>query len=183
VPEGLPGTLTTRPYYRSTYVFVSRADRGIAVSSLDDPALRTLAVGVPVVGGDAAGTPPALALARRGIVANVRGFTLTGDYAKESPPAALLEAVLDGSIDIAIAWGPLAGAVARRASGALVLRPVPEDPRAPDLPFAWDIALGVRRGDTARRDALDSALERHAAEIGRILDDFGVPRAPRTGAP
>jgi mxaJ protein len=45
----------------------------------------------------------------------------------------------------------------------------------PFTPFVFDIALGVRRGDTARRAMLDSELVRHRVDIERILRDFGVP--------
>src|SRR5437763_289355 len=43
---GLPAhfdlALTTTPYYRSTYVFVRRADQQVDIGSLDDPRLRTM---------------------------------------------------------------------------------------------------------------------------------------------
>ena len=42
---GAEPVLTTRPYYRSTYVFVSRKDRHLKVTSLDDPVLRTVKIG------------------------------------------------------------------------------------------------------------------------------------------
>src|SRR3954453_7326427 len=44
VPVHLQRTDTTRPYYRSTYVFVSPRRRHLALASLDDPALRRLRV-------------------------------------------------------------------------------------------------------------------------------------------
>ena len=44
VPSSMELMLTGRPYYRSTYVFVARADRGYHLGSLDDPRLRDLAL-------------------------------------------------------------------------------------------------------------------------------------------
>src|SRR5947209_8279022 len=70
VPVGWDPVLTTKPYYRSTYVFVSRHDRGLQPGSLDDPSLRRLRIGVQLIGSDGTNTPPEPALARRGIVAN-----------------------------------------------------------------------------------------------------------------
>ena len=84
---------TTRPYYRSTYVFVSRADEKLGRLTLDDPRLKRLRIGVQMVGNDATNTPPAHALATRGIVSNVRGYMLYGDYAKPNPPAEIVRAV------------------------------------------------------------------------------------------
>ena len=55
--------------------------------TLDDPRLKKLRIGVQLVGDDASNTPPAHALARRGIVGNVRGYMLYGDYSRPNPPA------------------------------------------------------------------------------------------------
>jgi mxaJ protein len=175
VPAGYELTLTTSPYYRSTYVFVQRADAAPAVvRSLDDPALRRLRVGVQLIGDDGVNTPPAHALTARGIVDNVRGFSVYGDYAQASPAAAIVHAVSAGDVDIALVWGPLAGYFARRARVPLAVTPLA--PAAePPLTFVFDIAMGVRRGDVALRDELEAALERRRADIGRILDRYGVP--------
>ena len=46
--------------------------------------------------------------------------------------------------------------------------------------LAFAIAMGVRRGDTALRDALDAVLVRRAAAtIDAMLDEYGVPRVTR----
>src|SRR4051794_21309122 len=90
-PADFERALTTQPYYRSSYVFVSRKDRGLNIRSFDDEALRTLRVGVQLIGDDGANPPPAHALARRGIITNVVGFMLYGDYSEENPPARIIE--------------------------------------------------------------------------------------------
>ena len=86
VASGLEMLATTRPYYRSTYVFVTRSDRDLHISSFDDPRLRQLIVGVQMIGNDAQNTPPTHALARRGIVENVRGYLVYGDYPTANRP-------------------------------------------------------------------------------------------------
>ena len=166
----------TRPYYRSSYVFVWRSDRPYAIASLDDPMLRGLTIGVHLVGDDGANTPPAHALAKRGIVENVRGYTLYGDYREENPPARLIEAVAKGDIDVAIAWGPLAGYYARRQSVPLEVVPVSPQIDLPFLPFVFDIAVGVRRGEDRFREEIDAVLRKRRNEIATILDEYGVPR-------
>src|SRR4029079_14190800 len=50
MPTGLDMVTSTEPYYRSTYVFVSRADRQLALDSISDPQLRQLKVGVHLIG-------------------------------------------------------------------------------------------------------------------------------------
>jgi mxaJ protein len=167
---------TTRPYYRSTYVFVTRAEDP-HVASLDDPRLRTASVGVQLVGDDGANTPPGHALARRGIVGNVRGYSLYGDYARPNPPAAIVEAVAGGDVDVAVVWGPLAGYFAPRATRPLKLDPVRPWLDGPQWPMVFDISMGVRKDDTALLQDLDRILEARRPEIGRLLAAYGVSLA------
>jgi mxaJ protein len=172
VPTDLPVVLTTRPYYRSRYVFVTRADRNIVVRSFDDPLLRRLRIGVQIV-GDGANTPPMDAFARRDMARNLVGYTVFGDYAQPNPPARIVEAVARGEVDIAAVWGPLAGFFAEKFAVPLTLTPVPDDGR---LPFEFAISVAVRKGDEARRAALDRLLFSKRAEIENILDQYRVPR-------
>jgi mxaJ protein len=64
------------------------------------------------------------------------------------------------------------------------LRVVPVSPEVdlPYLPFVFDIAMGVRHGETALRDSLDAVLRRRQRDIDRILADYGVPRADTPAA-
>jgi mxaJ protein len=180
VPVGLGMARTTAPYYRSAYTFVSRADRALAVHSLEDPRLRTWKIGVQLVGDDGVNTPPVHALARRGIVDNVFGYTVFGDYARTSPPADVVRAVIDGRVDVALVWGPLAGGFARSSQAKLTVTPIDEAADA-GLAMAFDIAVGVRRPDAALAAALDRALIARRAEIDHILDAWGVPRVALPG--
>jgi mxaJ protein len=177
VPSGFELAQTSAPYYRSTYVFVYRKDSGLKITSFDDPILKQLKVGVQVIGDDGANSPPAHALGQRGIVGNVRGYTVYGDYAQENPPARIIDAVAAGEVDVAVAWGPLAGYFAKRQNVPLEIAPVSPQIDLPFLPFIYDISLGVRRGETAFREELEGALDRRRAEVEKILDEYGVPHA------
>lgn len=177
VPAHYELTLNTRPYYRSTYVFVTRAGTGTPIASFDDPALRRLRIGVHVVGDDYANLPPAQALAARRVVGNVYGYSIYGNYAEPDPPRRLIDAVARGDVDVALAWGPLAGYFAQREPVALSVTPVSPQ-RDAGSPMYFDIALGVRRGETAWRDRLQRALDRQRPRIDAILDRYGVPRLP-----
>jgi quinoprotein dehydrogenase-associated probable ABC transporter substrate-binding protein len=170
--------LTTRPYYRSSYVFVYRKDRNLSVRSLDDPALKTLRIGVQLVGDDYANTPPVHALSRRGIVGNLVGYSVVGDYSQPNPPARIIDAVVAKDVDLAIAWGPLAGYFAKLSGIDLEIVPVSPAEDPPRLRFAFDISLAVRPTDNVLQQELERVLERRAGAINRILDDYGVPRVP-----
>jgi mxaJ protein len=167
--------LTTAPYYRSTYVFVTRQDRQLHISSFDDPPLRNLKIGVQIVGSDEMNTPPAHALANRGIINNVRGYTVYGDYTQPNPPARIIDAVINGDIDVAVVWGPLAGFAAKQSPVALQLTPVEPQIESP-LKFVFDIAVGVKKKNAALKNKLDQILAAHRDEIDRILDQYNVPR-------
>jgi quinoprotein dehydrogenase-associated probable ABC transporter substrate-binding protein len=177
VPVGFERARVTAPYYRSSYVFVTRADRGLALRSLDDPRLRALAIGVPLVGDDGADPPPALALAARGIVANVQGFPVYGDYSRPNPPERVLEALEAGTLDVAIVWGPVGGAFAHARPGRFALAPVTPDPDpVSGLGFTFAIGMGVRRADSALAAELDAFLVRRRADVAKILDAHGIYR-------
>jgi mxaJ protein len=178
VPAHYEMVRTTQPYYRSTYVFVTRRDRRLHIASLDDPALRALKVGVHLIGDDYANSPAAHSLAQRGLIGNIRGYTLYGDYSKPNPPARLIEAVANRDVDVAIAWGPLAGYFAKRESVPLDIAPVIPMHDGP-LSYVFDIAMGVRRGDSTRAAALDAELAKRRPEIERILAEYGVPLLSR----
>ena len=174
VTAGMGPVVTTKPYYRSTYVFLSRAN-GPDIRSLDDPRLKTLKVGVQLIGDDFANAPPATGLTRRGIVRNVRGYTVYGDYREPNPQSRIVRAVEKGEVDVALVWGPLAGYFAKKSP--VPLRVVPISPSADGaIPYTFDIGMGVRHGDEAFRDTLNQVIVRRRAEINRLLAQYGVPR-------
>lgn len=178
IPHDLEAVDTTRPYYRSTHVFVTRARDGLALRSMDDPRLARLRIGVHVVGDDYASLPPLQALGRRGLVRNVSGYSLYGNYAESDPPARLVDAVVRGDVDVAIVWGPLGGYFAAQQNGRLQVTQMARDTDGPGLPFSYDISMGVRKGDRRLRETLQSVIDRHQAEIDRILRAYRVPLKP-----
>jgi quinoprotein dehydrogenase-associated probable ABC transporter substrate-binding protein len=178
VPARLDMVTTTRPYYRSMYVFLSRADRKFDIRSMTDPQLRKLAIGVHLIGDDGSNTPPAQALGEEGIIGNVRGYMIYGVYRNADPPARLTQAVESGEVDIAAVWGPLAGYAAKRSPVPLRIVPIEGTARFAPLVFAFDIAMGVRKGDNALKARLDQTILRKHAEIEALLRSYGVPLAP-----
>lgn len=175
VPAGYDLVETTRPYYRSTYVFVTRQDRQLDLSSLLDPRLHDLAIGVHLIGDDGSNPPPAQALGQQGIVDNVHGYSIYGDYREANPPARLIEAVESGKIDVAAAWGPLGGYFAKSSPVPLTVAPIQDYEGFAPQQFQFAIAMGVRKGDHALRDRLNAFIDAHRSEITSLLRSFGVP--------
>lgn len=181
IPTSVDRVATTRPYYRSSYVLVQRADADVRARSLADPALRELRIGVPLVGDDGANPPPVHAATRRGIEENLRGYLVYGDYSEPNPPARLIEAVALGEVDVAIAWGPRAAYFARRQSEELTVTPVSSTTDAPSTRMEFDVSMGVAPGDTALLEALDEVIRTRRSGIDSLLDAYAVPRVGGAG--
>jgi mxaJ protein len=179
---GLPSSSAiarvTRPYYRSTYVFVSPRDRRAPIRSLDDPRLRHLQIGIPMTGQDYGNPPAAQALANRRILDNVHGYPVYGDYSAAHPSWGVLDALVRGQVDVAIAWGPIAGYAVQHEPGGFAMAPVVD---RGGLPFAFDISMAVRPADAALAAAVNGVLARRAHDIRRILVRYGVPLASQQG--
>jgi mxaJ protein len=175
VPVNYDLVQTTKPYYRSSYVFVYPRGKGLTIRTLDDPLLKTMKIGVHLLGNDYENPPPVHELSKRHIVDNVVGFGTF--YSDANPPSTIIDAVTSGRVDLAIVWGPLAGFFAQRQRVALDLVPIPSGKG--DLPFAFDISMGVKKGNEALRVRLQQILDARRAEITKILKDYGVPVTER----
>jgi mxaJ protein len=131
-----------------------------------------------MIGNDATNTPPAHALASRGVIANVRGYMLYGDYRKPNPPADIIDAVARGDVDVALVWGPLAGYFAARSREPLRLEPV--TPWLADMqwPMQFDISVGVQRNNQKLLKQIDEILTRRSVQIRQLLASYHVPVVP-----
>jgi mxaJ protein len=174
LPTRFELALTTQPYYRSSYVFVFRADGVSPFESFDDPRLRSTRVGVQLIGDDMASTPAAHALAARGITSNVSGFPVYG----ETPQVQrMMEALARKEIDVALVWGPPAAYFARLQSVALTILPALPVPELATFPLEFSMSMGVRKSDRTLRDELDHVIDRRRADFDAVLRQYGVPRA------
>jgi len=166
----------TKPYFRSGYVFVTRKESGLDIKSLADPRLKRLKIGVNILNSDAENTPPAMALSRYGVVGNLTGYPTF--YTDSIRPEDIVTAVAKKDIDVAIAWGPIAGYFAHKSSVPLKLQPLAERDSLTDFPFRFSIGMGVRRRDRVLRDSLQTVLDRKAPEIQAILKQYQIPLFP-----
>jgi mxaJ protein len=176
-PAGLDMTGVTKPYFRSGYVFIARQGSGLEdLKSLADPRLKKLKIGVNMYTSDAENSPPAMALSRYGVVGNLKGyFTFFSDQER---PEDIIKGVANKDVDIAIAWGPLAGYFTKQLGLPLKLTPLPAKDSLSDIPFQYNMGIAVRRRDKEFRDSLQAVLQRRRPEIDAILKQFGVPMLP-----
>jgi quinoprotein dehydrogenase-associated probable ABC transporter substrate-binding protein len=175
VPSGYDLVRTTKPYYRSTYVFVYPKEKGLQIRSLDDAILKKLKIGVHLLGNDYTNPPPVHELAKRGIVDNVVGFDTF--YSEKNPPSRIIDAVAEGKVHVAIVWGPAAGYFVLRQRVPMEMVPIPSG--RTDLPFAFDMSMGVRPDDEGLRAELERTIAKKQVEILQILKDYAVPVVDR----
>jgi ABC-type amino acid transport substrate-binding protein len=172
VPVDLDDALVTRPYYRSTYVTLTRADRGLKFDSLYDPQLRGLRIGMHVVDNDYA--PPGHLLAAEGLGGQIAGYSLFGAYEEANPAGKLLQAVVNRDVDVAIVWGPFAGYFAKNAPVRLAIEPVSPN-RFRMISFTYSIGVAVRKGDTALQSDIQAVLDKECRKIGALVAEYGFP--------
>lgn len=175
VSEGQQGYLTTISYYVSNHVFVYREDAPFEIATLDDPVLRDLRIGVQVPAGGSAG-PPLEALATRKLIPNAVHFPPDTD--SEQPLANIVEAVVSEVVDVAIAWGPVAGYFAAQQLVDLTIVPVQPMIDPPFQPLSFSIAIGARPGDVALIERLNLALANRWEEVQALLAEAHVPLLP-----
>jgi quinoprotein dehydrogenase-associated probable ABC transporter substrate-binding protein len=163
------GAVVLAPLYRSTFVLAYRSDKGIHIKNLDDPALKKLRVGVFQV------SAIRQALADHGVTANtvIHYLSHNADVVENNQPSYQVRQVVDGELDVAAAWGPMAGYYKTIEHGPLTIQPVNlmEDL----VPMEFDMALAVPRDRPDVKQAVEQALERRKSEIHQILIDYGVP--------
>jgi quinoprotein dehydrogenase-associated probable ABC transporter substrate-binding protein len=163
------GAVVLAPLYRSTFVLAYRNDKGINIKSLDDPALKKLRVGVFQV------SAMRQALSEHHIVDNtvIHYLSHNADIQEENRPSYQVQQVIDGSLDIAAAWGPMAGYYQKVLHAPLTI--VPVNLMEDEVPMEFDMTLAVPRGRPDIKAAVETALAQHKSEIQQILVDFGVP--------
>lgn len=178
-PVDMDDALFTRPYYRSTYVTVAKADRGLKIESLYDPHLKDLRIGLHIVEDDYA--PPGHLLASEGLSKHIVGYSLYGAYGETNPPARLIEAVTKNKIDLAIVWGPFAGYFAKKMRVRFTIQPVSPN-RFQMVPFTYSIGVAVRKRDVALQSAIQQVLDKECQKIRVLVKDYGFP-VPEEDAP
>jgi quinoprotein dehydrogenase-associated probable ABC transporter substrate-binding protein/PQQ-dependent catabolism-associated CXXCW motif protein len=164
----------TNPYYRSAYVMVVReADRD-RFPSLDAPAVALARLGV------VAGTPPADLLARKGLSARIRPYQLVVDTRVDQPAREMVEDVVEGEIDVALLWGPIAGYWIAKGKLPLAAVPLPGDPRT-NLRMDYRISMGMRPNEPDWKHAVNRLISELQPRIDKVLVEYGVPLLDEQG--
>jgi len=163
---------TTKPYYKAGHVWVYRKDSGYDIKDWSSPDLRKGTIGV----NDK--SPVAVALNANGLMFNAKPYRIQRDL--NMSPGQMIDDLVRGDIDVAIAWGPIGGYYAKKSNADLVVVQIPEyasDESKLNGKTYWNISGGVRKKETERRAELEGAIERNIDKIYKIMEDFGIPYA------
>ncbi len=176
MPVDSDDVVTTSPLYRTTYVLAYRSDRAYDFKNLNDPRLNKLKIGVYETSAIRA------ALADHG-VGNVQIHYLShdADLVPQDQPSYQVQQVIDGSLDVAAVWGPLAGYYKTMKHAAITLQPANTLDDSTQLQF--EMAVAVRRNDTASSPgAWTRRCTRRRMRYGRSSSTMAYPWCSATPA-
>jgi mxaJ protein len=161
-PQGDALVQNTNAYYRSAFVMVYKKDGGLSgVETIEDPRLAGKRIGI------VEGTPPSRNLAAAKLMRLAKPYRLMVDTRVTDPIAqTMIKDLMDGTVDAAIIWGPLAGWFAKAQGASLEVIP---------LRMVYRITMGVRPSDQNWKRELNAVIKDNQAEINNILLEFGVP--------
>jgi len=158
----------SNPYYRSTYALVFAKDSGVSASSLGDPVMKSLKIGV------VAGTPGATLIAKYGLFDQMRAYQLLVDTRFESATSQMADDIAAGELDVGILWGPIAGYHVKTHKPALIM--VPLDPKTEEgIRIDFRIHMGIRYNEHEWKLQLNDLIRKNQDKINAILMDYGVP--------
>jgi mxaJ protein len=165
IPSQVDPISTTVPYYRSTYVFVTPAERRLHLTTFSDPYLMNRRIGVQRLQQDY--SPASIPFVRSGRATQLVGFPAFGDGAGD-----IVRAVADGRVAASVVWGPVAGYFTAHHHLKLTIAPVP--PFA-DVPLAYAISIGLHKGDSTLQRTLSESIQRLQPQIRRVLSADHLP--------
>lgn len=179
VPAGYDLTLTTVPYYQSTYVLLIAKGRGWddikdAAQLTQLPLQRQEALKIAMFDRG----PGTAWLQKNGLLDQGISYqSMSGD--SENNTAMQIEKDLKAKkIDMVILWGPMAAYVtAQSPKNSYAMIPMKSTPA---IKFDFAMAMGVRNGDKARKAVLDKLIVAKADKIKAIIASYNIPLLPIT---
>lgn len=182
VPAGWGQVMSTKAYYRSTYVLVFPAVKGLEgvkteadFLGLPPEKLAQLKIGV------FDRSPASQWLARHNLVDAGVPYQMMNANPDYYPGQIVEQDLANGKIDVAVVWGPIGGYFAKRSKGEAPLRVVPLASE-PGVQFDYAMAMGVRYGEKAWKEQIEGLIDRNRDKIMAILDEYGVPRVEESSS-
>nr|WP_244532318.1 methanol oxidation system protein MoxJ [Methylocapsa palsarum] len=181
--SGDPRVATSKPYYRTGYVFVTRADRDLNIKSWSDQRLAKLGhIAVSF------GSPGEVLLKDIGQYENnmaylysLVNFKSARNEYTQVDPAKMVGEVSSGGAELAVAFAPDVARYVKASVTPLRISLIDDDAvkrNGEKVPQRFDQSVGVRHDDTALLEQIDAALVLAKPKIDAILQVEGVPLVP-----
>lgn len=177
VPEHFELAATTRPYYAATYSLVYV--KGRKLDSVTEPEMietlnsehKNIRFGLFDRG------PAQLWVLKHGLMDRMVPYQFQLGDPKVNPTEIILNDLYNGKIDATIVWGPTAAYFARqnKARGKLVILPLENDPKNPEMRFVFNMSMAVRHGNSEWKDQLNTLISEHQQSINEIIASYGIP--------
>lgn len=180
VPAGYDQVASTRAYYRSTYALVyprgGKLDgikSGPELFAVPAEVRRQLKIGIYDK------SPATDWLAKRGWEDQAELYQMLSPNPEQYPGEIIEKDLVQGKIDAAVVWGPIAGYYAKRVRDReLVVIPLRSEP---GVRFNFEIAMGVRHGEPEWRATIERLIAENQPAINAILREFNVPLVDERG--
>lgn len=183
-----PRVLKTDSYYKTGYVFITRQDRQIDISSWNDDLLKEPNFRIGVM-HDSPGKVMLLQINRFDDMfdyfAEKQKYQSTRNRAIRVEPQEIVNDVATKYIHTAMLWAPEASRYVLASKEPLKMQIVKDDAKKSNgqkVPMHYEIAMGVRKDDTALQQDLNRVIKEKRAEIEAVLKREGIILLPISGS-
>jgi mxaJ protein len=179
-----PRLLKTDPYYKTGYVFITRQDRQIDISSWNDDLLKAPNFRIGVM-HDSPGKVMLLQINRFDDMfdyfAEKQKYKSTRNRFIRVEPEEIVNDVATKHIHTAMLWAPEAARYVLASKVPLKMQIVKDDAQKSNgekVPMHYEIVMGVRKDDTALQQDLNRVIKEKRPEIESILKREGIILLP-----
>jgi quinoprotein dehydrogenase-associated probable ABC transporter substrate-binding protein len=168
-PQGDELVQNTNAYYRSAYVLVYPKGGDLdGTETIEDGRLADKKIGVVEA------TPPTANMAAAKLMRKAKVYPLTADTRVNPSMAELMvKDMLNGTIDAALVWGPMAGYYTKDAKADFTVVPLVKEKTGSRM--SYRITMGVRPSDQEWKRTLNNFIRENQDEINKLLLDYNVP--------
>ncbi len=180
VDAGDPRVLTTKPYYRSAYTFISREADDLDLKDWNSKVLRSVQnIGyIP-------GTPSEVMIRAIGRYSDTFNYnkSLVGFKSRRNQyvkydTSKMVSDISNGKAEVAVLWGPSAARYVKESSTPLKMTVVPNNSVRADgkkVEQHYSTSMAVSKGEATLLKQLNAFIQQNSSEIEAILEEEGIP--------
>ena len=169
----------SNPFYNSSYAFMSLEERNINIKTLSDPEIKEKKYKIGIIHA----TPPTSYIAKYKLFDQAKFYRQAADPRKQKPWIDATNDLVDGKIDIAILWGPLAGYEAKKAKKTITIVPLTKEETISRGKLVYRFTMGIRRNEPEWEKTINNLIKDNQEEINEILREYGIPLLDKLGNP